>query len=152
MNIVELNERNLNDALKVYKKVRMPYYEQLSLSVPEDNVIKNGFYGSNGEGITYSFTEKGSCNGLVTIDKAVAEIKNLSLDFTALSALDLNKILEFTLKQFSAISLVFIWVNSLNTEVIDLIEGYGFEYTGEQEYVDKERFISDYKYVYKRKK
>ena len=152
MNIVELNEKNLTEALKVFKRIRAPYYEQTFKDCPDDDAIKDSFYGAGGDGITYVFTEKGSCNGLVTIDKSVAQIKNLSFDFSALADADLTKILEFTLKQFSAITLVFIWVSSLETEVIDLLENYGFEYTGEQDYIDKERFISNYKYVFRRKK
>jgi len=152
MNIVELSEKNMNEAVKVYKRVQLPLYEQLVKQLPEDNVIKKDFYGSEGDGITYLFTEKGNCNGLVTIDKPTAEIKNLSLDFDNLSQSDLNKILEFTLKQFSAISLVFLWVNSLDNSVMDLIEQYGFEYTGQQDYLNKDKFISNYKYVFRRKK
>ena len=152
MNIVELNEKNLTEALKVFKRVQTPFFEQLSTDVPEDSAIKNRFYGTDGDGITYLFTEKGSCNGLVTIDKSVAEIKNLSLDFDVLGEADLNKILEFTLKQFSAITLVFVWVNSLDSSVLDLIENYGFEYTGEQDYLNKDKFISNYRYVFRRKK
>lgn len=152
MNIIELNERNYPEALRAYKKARVCYCETLGIDMPDDETIRKSFYGTTGEGITYLFTEKGTANGLVTIDKASQEIKNLSLDFAALSKPDLNKILEFTLKQFSAIALVFVWVSSLSGDVISLIEEYGFEYTGEQGYVDKDKFISDYKYVYRRKR
>ena len=152
MNIVELNEKNLPEAIRTFKRLNAPIFEQISVEMPDDGAIESSFYGSNGEGITYVFTEKGNCNGLVTIDKADAQIKNFSLDLGVLGANELNKILEFTLKQFSAITLVFIWVNSINVPLAEVIENYGFEYTGEQDYIDKERFISDYKYVFRRKK
>ena len=152
MNIVELNEKNLPEALRVYKKFQAEVCEQTGAALPEDGEIEESFYGSNGEGITYTFLEKGNCFGLVTIDKAVAEIKNLTVDFSLLSKSDLMRVTEFTLKQFSAITLVFVWVSSLQTELMDFLEEYGFEYTGQQDYLDKAKYIQNYRYVYKRKK
>ncbi|MBO4572756.1 MAG: hypothetical protein J5762_03200 [Clostridia bacterium] len=152
MNIVELNEKNLGEALRIFKKTKAEYYEAVGEEIPSDSVIGEGFRGVSGEGITYLFTEKGVCNALVTIDKPIAEIRNFSIDFSALGEADLTKILEFTVKQFSAITLVFIWITSLDNAVMDLIEGFGFEYTGEQDYIDKDKFLSAYKYVYRRKK
>ncbi len=152
MNIVELNEKNLNEALRIFKSTKTEYYKAVDEQMPADEVIAEGFRGVSGEGITYLFTEKGVANGLVTIDKPIAEIKNFSIDFTALSKADLTKILEFTVKQFSAITLVFIWVTSIDGAVMELIEDFGFEYTGEQDYIDKAKFLSAYKYVFRRKK
>ena len=152
MNIVELNERNLPEALRVYKKFQAEICEQTGRVLPEDSEIEDSFYGTNGEGITYTFLEKGNCFGLVTIDKATAEIKNLTMDFSLLSKSDLMRVTEFTLKQFSAITLVFVWVNSLQSELMNFLEDYGFEYTGQQDYLDKSKYIQNYRYVYKRKR
>ena len=152
MNIVELNEKNLNEALKVFKRIKTPYFNDIGAEIPSDEAVIGSFRGASGDGITYVFTEKGNCFGLVTVDKSVAEIKNLTMDLNSLSSSDRTRIIEFTLKQFSSITLVFIWVSSLDTAISSLLEDYGFEYTGEQDYINKDRFISNYKYVFRRKK
>ncbi len=152
MTIVELNEKNFSDALNFLKKERGALCEEMECSLPEDAEIELSFRGKSGEGITYLFLEKGNCNALVTVDKPNCEIQNFIIDFKAVNKTNLQKILEFTLKQFSAVTLVFIWVNSLEKELLDLIENYGFEYTGEQDYINKEKFISRYKYSFRRKR
>ena len=152
MNIVELNEKNLTEALKTFKKFRNSFYSETGRDMPDDEQIKDDLFGTYGDEITYVFTEKGNCFGLVTIDKPNAEIRNLTLDLNALEKDNLQKVLDFSLKQFSAISLVFVWVSSLDGDVIDVLETYGFEYTGEQDYIDKEKHISSYRYVYRRKR
>ena len=40
MNIVELNEKNLNDALNVYKKTKARYFEALGKDLPDDKTIE----------------------------------------------------------------------------------------------------------------
>ena len=152
MTIVELNEKNFNDALNFLKKEMGALCEEMESSLPEDAEIQSSFRGKSGDGITYLFLEKGNCNALVTVDKPSCEIQNFAIDFKVVNKTNLQKILEFTLKQFSAVTLVFIWVNSLEKELLDLIEAYGFEYTGEQDYINKERFISRYKYSFRRKR
>ncbi len=152
MTIVELNEKNFSDALNFLKRERGVLCEEIGCSLPDDSEIELSFRGKSGDGITYLFLEKGNCNALVTVDKPSCEIQNFAIDFKAINKTNLQKVLEFTLKQFSAVTLVFIWVNSLEKELLDLIENYGFEYTGEQDYINKERFISKYKYSFRRKR
>lgn len=152
MTIVELNEKYLGEALNFFKRERGVVCAEIGTELPEDSQIKEGFYGKSGEGITYLFLEKGNCNAIITVDKPSCEICNLIIDFNAMSAPNIQKLLEFTLKQFSAVTLVFFWVTSTETKLLDLIEDYGFEYTGEQDYIDKQRFISRYKYSFRRKR
>ena len=40
----------------------------------------------------------------------------------------------------------------LSFALSDALEDFGFEYTGEQNYLDKEKSVLDFRYVYRRKK
>ena len=152
MNIVELNEKNLNDALNVYKKTKARYFEALGKDLPDDKTIEDSLYCDETGAITFLFVEKSVVYGLVTVNKSTAEIENLCIDFAIADDSVKQRMLEFAIKQFSTITLVFVWADSTATDVSDLLESYGFEYTGEQDYIDKQRGISRNKYVFRRKK
>ena len=152
MTIVELNEKNFNEGLNFLKREKGALCNEIGIALAEDSELIASFRGKSGEGLTYLFLEKGNCNAIVTVDKPSCEIQNLAVDFNAMGKANLQKLLEFTLKQFSAVTLVFIWVTSLEKELMELIEAYGFEYTGEQDYIDKDKFISRYKYSFRRKR
>lgn len=152
MTIVEMNEKNFTEGLNFFKREKGALCKDIGIQLPEDSEISKGFYGKSGEGITYLFLEKGNCNALITVDKPNCTIESLIIDFNAMNSVNMQKLLEFTLKQFSAVTLVFLWVTSLEIKLLELIEQYGFEYTGEQDYIDKQRFISNYKYSFRRKK
>lgn len=89
---------------------------------------------------------------MATIEKSKAEIRNMYVNFDLVDEFFASKFLEFVIKQFSAITRVFVWVVSLDFKACEMLEDYGFEYTGEQEYICKEKNILKYRYLFKRKK
>ncbi len=151
MNVVELSEKNLPEAIRIYKKSKEPFFQALGKDLPSDEMVENEFYRYD-TAITYLFMDKGTAHALITVNKDTARIENLCVDFIALDEQGLNKVLEFAIKQFSAITFVYVWVDSVDFATSEYVENYGFEYTGEQDYIDKEKFISKYKYVFRRKK
>lgn len=152
MNIVELNEKNLGEAISLYKRTKAELYNALCREMPSDAEIEENLSGRNSGAITFLFVEKSVTYGLVTVNKASQEIENLCIDFALCNADVKQRILEFSIKQFSTITLVFVWVDSTEGLVSELISDYGFEYTGVQDYIDKQKSISRYKYFFKRKK
>lgn len=152
MNIVELNEKNLSDALDIYKRTKAEYFVAVGKAIPDDKTIEDSLYCDETGALTFLFVEKGAVYGLVTVNKSTAEIENFCVDFSIADESVKQRMLEFSIKQFSTITLVFIWVDSISSALSDMLESYGFEYTGEQDYIDKQRGISRYKYVFRRKK
>ena len=152
MNVVEVSEKNLKDAIDIFKRLTAPLYEAVPMPVPDDNELESILMGYESGAISYMLADKGKAYALFTVNKDNAEIENFCVDDSACSDAAINKTLEFAIKQFSAITLVFTWVDSLNTKLSEILENYGFEYTGEQDYLNKDKFISRFHYVYRRKK
>ena len=94
MNIVELNEKNLNDALNVYKKTKARYFEALGKDLPDDKTIEDSLYCDETGAITFLFVEKSVVYGLVTVNKSTAEIENLCIDFAIDRRFGLARILR----------------------------------------------------------
>lgn len=153
MNIFELSEKNLNDAVALYRNTTEKYLEYLSDHPLTDDEIGKMLmeYELRGD-FTYVFYDRGNAIAMVSICKSSAEIANLHVNFDAVDPHFPDKFLEFVVKQFSTIVRVFTTVVSCDTKAVDLLEKYGFEYTGEQEYISKEKNVLRYRYVYKRKK
>ena len=152
MNIVEVSEKNLREAIDIYKRDRAEFYAALSKEFPSDESLETELLGYETGAISYILSDKGKAYALFTTDKDSAEISNLCIDIDLLDAPVITKALEFAIKQFSAITLVFIWVDSLNGRISEILEDFGFEYTGEQNYLDKEKSILEFRYVFRRKK
>ncbi|MBO7369172.1 MAG: hypothetical protein J6U25_02680, partial [Clostridia bacterium] len=138
MNVVEVCEKNLHEALDIYKRERAEFFTALYLTMPDDEKLETEFFGYETGAISYILSDKGRAYALFTTDTDRAEISNLCFDLGSLDKAAITKTLEFAIKQFSAITLVFIWVDSLNQRLSDVLEDFGFEYTGEQNYLDKE--------------
>ncbi len=151
MNIVELSEKNINEAINVFRNSKKDFYLALGTEV-DDETIRAHLIGDENASITYLLTDKGTCQGVVTVNKSKAEIENFCLNYQIIAESSIIKLMEFAIKQFSAITYVLIWIDSTDTQTAEVIENYGFEYTGEQDYVDKERNILKFKYYFKRKK
>lgn len=153
MNINELSEKNLHDAVQMYKTSVSAYAKFLPNGESSDEEIAQTFldYENNGD-FTYLFYDRGAPVAMATIEKSKAEIRNLFVNFDLIDEFFTTKYLEFIIKQFSAITRVFIWVVSLDTKACEMLEDYGFEYTGEQEYLSKENNILKFRYLFKRKK
>lgn len=153
MNISEINERNVADALTLYKSATADYCDYFGKKlVSYDDFAEKMLKNEKDGDFCYLFYDKTTLLAMVTIAKQRAEIENLYVNFDVVDQYFGNKYLEFVIKQFSAISRVSVWVVSKDLKLIDLIESYGFEYTGEQEYLSKENYILRYKYIFKRKK
>lgn len=152
MNIVELSDKYLGEAIKIYKKTKADFYQAIGKEMPSDEEITRMLYGEETGSISFVFVEKAVTYGLVTVNKATAEIENLCIDFSIGTGAIRQRILEFSIKQFSTITLVFIWTDTTEVALANLLEEYGFEYTGEQDYINKTSSISKYKYVFRRKK
>ena len=149
MNIVELSEKNIVEAKGLFVLAKRSFYEALGQDVESadfESALKIE------DASTYMLADKGVYQALVTVNKSASTIENLWINFDIVEEQYLSKFLEFVIKQFSAITLVFYWVDSTDDKVTHLIEDYGFEYTGEQNYVNKENNLLSYRYVYKRKK
>ncbi len=149
MNIVELSEKNIVEAKGLFVLAKRSFYEALGQDVESadfESALKIE------DASTYMLADKGVYQALVTVNKSASTIENLWINFDIVEEQYLSKFMEFVIKQFSAITLVFYWVDSTDDKVTHLIEDYGFEYTGEQNYVNKENNLLSYRYVYKRKK
>ena len=153
MTISELSERNINDALSLYKLTTKDYLEKTPRGEWSDEEICQMLLDGTTDGdVTYMFSDKGVFLSMVTIAKAKAEIMNLHINFDLIDNYFPNRFLEFIIKQYSAISRVFVWVCSIDTKLCEVLEDYGFEYTGEQQYLNKESNVLRFRYVFKRKK
>lgn len=152
MNVVEVSEKNLHEALDFYKRDRVDFYSALNKDLPGDERLETELLGYETGAISYVLSDKGKAYALFTTDKDSAEISNLCFDLASLDKAIVTKTLEFAIKQFSAITLVYTWVDSLNNRVSEVLEDFGFEYTGEQNYLDKEKAILNFRYVFRRKK
>ncbi len=151
MNIVELSEKNISEAKSLFVLAKRSFYQALGEdveAVPFEKVLKT----DDDSVSTYMLADKGVYQALVTINKPASRIENLWINFDLVEEQYLSKFMEFVIKQFSAITLVFYWVDSTDDKTTHLIEDYGFEYTGEQNYVNKENNVLSFRYVYKRKK
>ncbi len=151
MNIVELSEKNLPEAKKLFHLAKNNFYEALGIDIESVN-LEQVLKQDDDTVATYMLVDKGVYQSLVTINKPCSRIENLWINFDIVEEQYLSKFMEFVIKQFSAITLVFYWVDSTDYKTTHLIEDYGFEYTGEQNYIDKEKNVLTYRYVYKRKK
>lgn len=151
MNIVELSEKNIAEAKNLFVIAKGEFFNAMDRDA---EIIDIGQYllPQSDSFVTYMLADKGVYQSLVTLNKSTATIENLWINFGIAEDMYLSKFLEFAIKQFSAQPLVFYWVESTDEKVTRLIENYGFDYTGEQAYVDKERNISKFRYVYRRKK
>lgn len=153
MNIVELSDKNLCDAIALYKFATKDYLNLTDQKDFSDEKIGNFLMQSvNDSGFTYLFYDKSVVIAMVTINKNSAEIENMFINYNLIDSYFSEKFLEFVIKQFSAISRVFVWVVSIDSKAIDMIEGYGFEYTGEQQYISKEDNVLRFRYLFRRKK
>ncbi len=151
MNIVELSEKNLAEAKNLFYLAKGDFYKALDEDIASadlNKVLKTDEDSAN----TYMLADKGVYQCLVTVSKPLSSIVNLWINFDLVEEQYLSKFMEFVIKQFSAITLVFFNVDSTDYKTTHLIEDYGFEYTGEQHYVDKEKNLLTFRYVYKRKK
>ena len=152
MNVVEVSEKNLHEALEFYKRDRADFYSALGKALPDDDKLEIDLLGYETGAISYILSDKGKAYALFTTDKDSAEISNLCVDLSVLDRSIVTKTLEFAIKQFSSITLVYVWVDSLNGSISEILEDFGFEYTGEQNYLDKEKSILNFRYVFRRKK
>lgn len=153
MTISELTEKNVNDALALYKHSTKDYLDLTPRGLLSDEEIcKMLLKGETEDDITYLFYDKGALLSMVTISKSKAEIFNLHVNFDLIDNYFPTRLLEFIIKQYSAISRVFIWVCSVNLKLCGMLEDYGFEYTGEQQYLNKDSNILRFRYVFRRKK
>lgn len=151
MNIVEISEKNLQEAKNLFYYAKSNFYEAMGMDIQAESIDKVLKLGSDSV-TNYLLSDKGVFQALVTVNKPTATIDNLFVNFDIIEEQYLSKFMEFVIKQFSAITLVFYWVDSLDEKMTALIENYGFEYTGEQSYIDKEKNILAFRYMYKRKK
>mgnify|MGYP002521797304 CR=1 FL=1 len=152
MNIVELSDKYIGEVLRIYKTEKSEYFRAIGKEMPTDEEILHSLNGKDTGSISFAFVEKSVTYGMVTVNKSTAEIENLCIDYAIADKAARQRMLEFSIKQFSTITLVFIWTDTTEVTLSNLLEDYGFEYTGEQDYVNKERSISKYKYVFRRKK
>lgn len=153
MNINELSEKNLRDAVQMYKLHTKDYFNYVHGSDFSDDDIADMLQDLDADGdFTYLFCDKGTTLAMLTVSKQRAEIINMFVNFSSCDEFFATKFLEFAIKQFSAITRVFIWVPSVHTSIQFMLEDYGFEYTGEQQYISKEHNLLKFKYVFKRKK
>ena len=151
MNIVELSEKNLFEAVSLFRVAKGSFYEALGQD-PSDVDVRKMLLEDDPNSFSYMLSDKGVFGGLVTVNKPQAEIKNLWLNYDLLEEGAFQKLMEFAIKQFSAITLVYFWIDSVDGKLAEVLEDYGFEYTGEQDYVDKEKNLLKFKYMFKRKK
>lgn len=151
MNIVELSEKNILEAKNLFLLSKSDFYQALGKNIEE--VDLNTVLKVNDDTVgTYMLADKGVYQCLVTVNKPTATIENLWINFDIIDEQYLNKFMEFVIKQFSAITLVFIWVDSLDEKLTNMLENYGFEYTGEQNYLLKDKNLLAFRYMYRRKK
>lgn len=151
MNIVELSDKNVLEAKNLFLLAKSNFYQALGKDVEEvdlNKVLKV----DDDTVATYMLADKGVYQCLVTVNKPNSTIDNLWINFDVIEEQYLNKFMEFVIKQFSAITLVFLWVNSTDDKLTEMIENYGFEYTGEQNYLDKDTNVLAFRYMYRRKK
>lgn len=152
MNIVEVSEKNVKEAIELFKRSKSALYEAISAPMKEDSLIEEDLLGYETGAISYVLSDKGRAYVLFTIDKDNAELSNFCVDKKAVDAAAMERCLEFAAKQFSSLTFVFTWVDSLDVTLSDFLEAFGFEYTGEQNYLDKEKLVLRFRYVYRRKK
>lgn len=152
MNIIEVSEKNVKEAIDLFKRSKAALYEAISTPMKDDSALEEELLGYETGAISYVLSDKGKAYALFTIDKDDAELSNLCIDGKVVDAQTMEKCLEFAAKQFSSITFVFTWVDSLDVILSEYLESFGFEYTGEQDYLDKEKFLSRFRYVYRRKK
>lgn len=151
MNILELTERNVAEARNLFMLAKGGFYEAIGQDVADvdiEKVLKL----DDDTVTTYLLVDKGVYQSLVTVNKPTSTIDNFWVNFDIVDEQYLSKFMEFVIKQFSAITLVFLWVDSTDDKLAALVEDYGFEYTGEQNYIDGEKNILNFRYVYKRRK
>ena len=152
MNVVEVCERNLKEAIDLYKRTKSEYFSAIGASMKEDAELEEELLGYETGSIQYVLADKGKAYALFTVDKDNAELTNLCVDHRVVDRSNIDKCLEFAVKQFSSITFVFTWADSLDQTLSDSLEDFGFEYTGEQDYLDKEKMVLRFRYVYRRKK
>jgi len=152
MNVVEVTEKNVREIVEFYKRCKADYFSAINSDGSSFDALCEELMGYESGAISYALVDKGKAYALFTCDKDSAELSNLCIDHSAIDGNTCKKLLEFAIKQFSSITFVFTWVDSLDSRLAETIEDFGFEYTGEQDYIDKERFLSRFRYVYRRKK
>ena len=152
MNVVEVCERNLKEAVDLYKRTKAEYFSTIGAKMKEDSALEDELLGYETGSISYVLADKGKAYALFTVDKENAELANLCVDHQIVDRAAMERCLEFAVKQFSSITFVFTWADSLDASLSNSLEDFGFEYTGEQNYLDKEKTILRFRYVYRRKK
>ena len=152
MNVVEVCERNLKEAVDLYKRTKAEYFSTIGAKMKEDSALEDELLGYETGSISYVLADKGKAYALFTVDKENAELANLCVDHQIVDRAAIERCLEFAVKQFSSITFVFTWADSLDASLSNSLEDFGFEYTGEQNYLDKEKTILRFRYVYRRKK
>ncbi len=151
MNIVELSEKNIQEATNLFVLAKQDFYQAIGKDINSVNV-EEVLKVSDETVTTYLLADKGVYQSLVTVNKPTSTIDNLWINFDIIEEQYLSKFMEFVIKQFSAITLVFLWVDTTDEKLTHMVEDYGFEYTGEQNYIDGEKNILNLRYVYKRRK
>ena len=152
MNVVEVTEKNLREAIELYKRSKAEFFSAIDTPMKDDEALGEELMGYETGALSYVLADKGKAYALFTSDKDAAELSNLCIDYNAVDEAARERFLEFAIKQFSSITFVFTWADSLDDKLVDVLEGYGFEYTGEQYYLDKNKSVLRYHYVYRRKK
>ena len=152
MNVVEVCERNLKEAVDLYKRTKAEYFSTIGAKMKEDSALEDELLGYETGSISYVLADKGKAYALFTVDKENAELANLCVDHQIVDRAAMERCLEFAVKQFSSITFVFTWADSLDASLSNSLEDFGFEYTGEQNYLDKEKTVLRFRYVYRRKK
>ena len=88
MNVVEVCERNLKEAIDLYKRTKSEYFSAIGASMKEDAVLEEELLGYETGSISYVLADKGKAYALFTVDKDNAELTNLlKIIFPTLSRL-----------------------------------------------------------------
>lgn len=155
MYIVEMTEKNLGDVASCYvlgwKSSHSKLYanDYVEAFTPEKTAafLKKD---QGTERITFVAYDKGNAIGFITIDKEKCDIPRLYVIPEKQRQGVGTKLIEFGIKQLSAITRIYVSLLAANEPGIGFFEGYGFEFTGEQRTL--KTGLLELKYVYKRKK
>ena len=152
MTIFELSEKNIGDAVALYKTTTESYSDYLPNPPTDEEIAEKLFSFERRGDFTYLFYDKGVIVAMISVCKTVGEVENIHVNFPLVESSFPAKFLEFAVKQLSNFPRIGTTVVSTDSCAVEMLEKYGFEYTGEQEYISKEHNVLRYKYVCKRKK
>ncbi|MDY4187128.1 MAG: GNAT family N-acetyltransferase [Candidatus Borkfalkiaceae bacterium] len=155
MYIVEMTEKNVDDVASCYVLGWKSSHEKLYDSdyVQAFSPEKTAAFLRKDQGlerITFVAYDKGKAVGFITIDKEKCDIPRLYVIPEKQRQGVGTKLIEFGIKQLSAITRIYVSLLAANEAGVGFFEDYGFEFTGEQRTLKNGQL--ELKYVYKRKK